>query len=331
MSAERVGADASGLGAQGEAERSREDMSSRRQKIILIVATTVALLFLCGILVWQRRGSSERWDTFLVGDPRMGAQTFQQKGCSGCHSVLGAGAKLAPDLGLRGAAGSSMNELVTQMWNHAPRMWKQLKISGVSFPQFTPEDMANLFAYLYVTCYDDESGNRAGADTRTPSSEALASASSAVSTATPAAAAASATLNPGARRAAASRTGPRRPDAVGRVRAAAMRPSFGSNRAARSRATSRTRPASVVPAASPAVSSASRQAATASCTDANGSHRSEAASPGLRRKERSGTSSQGLRGAALVAKRRKPKPEKSFSNARRDRPSHRRSEEHTSE
>src|ERR1035441_6270910 len=99
MSAERVGADASGLGAQGEAERSREDMSSRRQKIILIVATTVALLFLCGILVWQRRGSSERWDTFLVGDPRMGAQTFQQKGCSGCHSVLGAGAKLAPDLG----------------------------------------------------------------------------------------------------------------------------------------------------------------------------------------------------------------------------------------
>ena len=136
-------------------------MSSRRQKIILIVATTVALLFLCGILVWQRRGSSERWNTFLVGDPRMGAQTFQQKGCSGCHSVLGAGAKLAPDLGLQGAAGSSMNELVTQMWNHAPRMWKQLKISSVSFPQFTPEEMANLFAYLYVTCYDDESGNRA--------------------------------------------------------------------------------------------------------------------------------------------------------------------------
>ena len=54
-----------------------------------------------------------------------------------------------------------MNELVTQMWNHAPRMWEQLKISNMSFPQFTPEEMANLFAYLYVTCYDDESGNRA--------------------------------------------------------------------------------------------------------------------------------------------------------------------------
>ena len=122
---------------------------------------TLVLLFLFYILVWRWRGSSEQWNTFLVGDPRMGHETFQQKGCSGCHSVLGAGAKLAPDLGLQGAAGSSMNELVTQMWNHAPRMWKQLKVSHVSFPQFTPEEMANLFAYLYVTCYDDESGNRA--------------------------------------------------------------------------------------------------------------------------------------------------------------------------
>ena len=110
-------------------------MSSRRQKIVLMVASTVALLFLFGILVWQRRRSPERWDIFLVGDPRIGEQTFQQKGCSRCHSVLGSGgAKLAPDLGLQGAAGSSMNELVTQMWNHAPRMWEQLKISNTSFP-----------------------------------------------------------------------------------------------------------------------------------------------------------------------------------------------------
>ena len=73
-------------------------MSSRRQKIILIVAGTVALLFLVCILVWQRRGSPERWNTFLVGDPRIGAQTFQQKGCSGCHSVLGAGERSWPPI-----------------------------------------------------------------------------------------------------------------------------------------------------------------------------------------------------------------------------------------
>ena len=52
-----------------------------------------------------------------------------------------------------------MNELVTQMWNHAPRMWERIRTSKISYPRFTPEEMANLFAYLYVTCYDDESGN----------------------------------------------------------------------------------------------------------------------------------------------------------------------------
>ncbi len=66
-------------------------MRLRLQKIILIVASTVALLLVFCILVWQRRSSPERWNTFLVGDPRIGPQTFQQKGCSGCHSVLGVG------------------------------------------------------------------------------------------------------------------------------------------------------------------------------------------------------------------------------------------------
>ena len=99
-------------------------MSLRRHLIVWLVAGPVALLIVVGILVWRRGSSADRWNTFLAGDPRAGAEVFQQKGCSDCHSVLGGGGKLAPDLGLRGAQGSSMNELVTQMWNHAPRMWE---------------------------------------------------------------------------------------------------------------------------------------------------------------------------------------------------------------
>jgi mono/diheme cytochrome c family protein len=137
-------------------------MSSRRQKFVFIVAAILVLLLVFGVFVWRWRSSPEQWGNFLVGDPRVGAQTFQQKGCSGCHSVLGAGgATVGPDLGLQGAAGATMEQLVTQMWNHAPRMWEQIKISKITFPQFTPEEMANLFAYLYVTCYDDESGDPA--------------------------------------------------------------------------------------------------------------------------------------------------------------------------
>lgn len=126
-----------------------------------VIAAIAALLLLIGILVWHGQSVPEQWNTFLVGDPRAGAQTFQQKRCGQCHAVLGVGPKIGPDLGIQGAAGASMNALATQMWNHAPRMWEQIKRSGVAYPQFTAEDMANLFAYLYVTCYDDETGDAA--------------------------------------------------------------------------------------------------------------------------------------------------------------------------
>ena len=57
-------------------------MSSRRQKVALIVASTVALVFLFGILVWQRRRSPERWNTFLVGDPRLGHKSSRKRGAA---------------------------------------------------------------------------------------------------------------------------------------------------------------------------------------------------------------------------------------------------------
>ncbi len=135
-------------------------MKVRYRIVAWVVAGAAALVIVAGIFVWRSERSSDRWNTFLTGDPHAGVDTFKQKGCGDCHSVLGAGGTLAPDLGLRGAAGSSMNELVTQMWNHAPRMWEKIRASKVNYPRFSPEEMANLFAYLYVTCYDDESGDR---------------------------------------------------------------------------------------------------------------------------------------------------------------------------
>ena len=134
-------------------------MSVPRKLIIWIVAAILALAVLITIVTRRQQVTPEKWSNFLAGDPRAGALTFQEKGCGQCHAILGSGPKIGPDLGLLGAAGSSMNGLATQMWNHAPRMWEQIKHSSVPFPQFTAEDMANLFAYLYVTCYDDESGN----------------------------------------------------------------------------------------------------------------------------------------------------------------------------
>ena len=135
-------------------------MNSRSRLLIWILAGAVVALVLVGV-IWHRRSAMQQWNTFLTGDPRAGAQVFQQKGCGQCHAILGSGPTVGPDLGLRGAAGSTMAGLATQMWNHAPRMWEQISHGGVAYPDFSAEEMANLFAYLYVTCYDDESGNAA--------------------------------------------------------------------------------------------------------------------------------------------------------------------------
>ncbi len=136
-------------------------MNARRQLLSWLLAALAGLLFLIGILIWEHRRVQERSDNFLVGNPRAGAQTFQEKGCVGCHAICGAGTQVAPDLGIQRTPGSSMNQLATQMWNHAPLMWAKMEERKTRYPVFTGEEMANLFAYLYSSCYAEESGDPA--------------------------------------------------------------------------------------------------------------------------------------------------------------------------
>ena len=133
-------------------------MTARRQLLVWIVAALAASFLLIGILLWQHRSAEERSSTFLVGDPHAGAHIFREKGCSHCHSVNGAGAKLAPDLGFERPARSNLNQLVTEMWNHAPRMWARMEAERIAYPSFSAKEMANLFAYLYTARYVAEPG-----------------------------------------------------------------------------------------------------------------------------------------------------------------------------
>lgn len=137
-------------------------MTVRRQFLIWVAVAVAAILFLTAILEMQRRSAATRWTTFLVGDPRIGLRIFHEKGCSDCHAIFGGRGeteKIAPDLGIQRSAGAGLNQLVTQMWNHAPRMWNKIRESKKPFPTFNEEEMTHLFAYLYATCYLDESGN----------------------------------------------------------------------------------------------------------------------------------------------------------------------------
>lgn len=88
-----------------------------------------------------------------AGDPEKGKQAFIDKGCARCHSLLGRGGAVGPDLGhaeLRG----SVTQLAGRMWNHWPEMSGAMQSMGIRTPQFRGEELADVFAYLFVLRYD---------------------------------------------------------------------------------------------------------------------------------------------------------------------------------
>jgi len=117
----------------------------------LVVSTAAILLIL---LVALRSAGY-----FVPGDPKEGMKLFLSKGCAKCHSVLGEGGKVAPDLARAPAGHLSAAELVAGMWNHAPAMWEKMRQEKTELPQFDEKEMSDLFAFLYSVRSLDESGD----------------------------------------------------------------------------------------------------------------------------------------------------------------------------
>ena len=91
-------------------------------------------------------------------DPKAGMMVFREKGCARCHSVLGEGEKLGPDL-TRAPSTSSPLELAAAMWSHAPQMWQRMQQERFQLPAFSLEEMADLFSFLAMARSFDEPGN----------------------------------------------------------------------------------------------------------------------------------------------------------------------------
>jgi len=97
-------------------------------------------------------------------DPVEGSRLFVSKGCVTCHAVDGEGGKTGPDLG-RISSGRTLLGIAAVMWNHSPRMTERIKEAKVTRPKLTPEEMANLFAFLNYTGYLGTPGDpKRGAD-----------------------------------------------------------------------------------------------------------------------------------------------------------------------
>jgi mono/diheme cytochrome c family protein len=82
-----------------------------------------------------------------LGDPARGRQVLADKGCLGCHSVSGAGGKVASDLA-RVKGLDSPGTVIAALWNHSFIMEHRAERRKVSWPKLRPEEMADLVAFL---------------------------------------------------------------------------------------------------------------------------------------------------------------------------------------
>jgi mono/diheme cytochrome c family protein len=95
-----------------------------------------------------------------AGDPGRGRRLFRDKGCSRCHAVLGEGAGIGPDLGSAELRGS-VTQLAGRMWNHWPAMAEAMGALGMTPPTFKGEEVADVFAFLFISRYESRPGDLA--------------------------------------------------------------------------------------------------------------------------------------------------------------------------
>lgn len=127
--------------------------------MVWVASSVCGCALLLGVLIRQHKETNRHYSVFLAGNPSRGADLFEGKGCIYCHAVNGWGAQLAPDLGFDRPPRSSLSQLVTAMWNHAPNMWEYMRAEKITYPFLGRRNMADLFAFLYLARYLEEPGD----------------------------------------------------------------------------------------------------------------------------------------------------------------------------
>ena len=98
-----------------------------------------------------------------AGDPDRGRRLFSNKGCGNCHGVFAKGSGIGPDLGKTELRGS-VTQLAGRMWNHWPAMSEAMHALGMAPPTFREEELADVFAYLFLSRYDGAAAGRPAGD-----------------------------------------------------------------------------------------------------------------------------------------------------------------------
>jgi mono/diheme cytochrome c family protein len=132
-------------------------MNLRRESVVWGGLAVAALVLLGMTLGWQYNANQRRWAIQVTPRPLEGRAVFREKGCANCHGESGAGSARAP--GLRQPSPASLPQLVTALWNHAPRMWTAMHEQNLPYPELSYEETGQLVAYLYISGYTDAPGD----------------------------------------------------------------------------------------------------------------------------------------------------------------------------
>ncbi len=95
----------------------------------------------------------------LPGDPERGWQVFQQKSCTGCHSIRGSYQLEGPNLGPEHELPDTFVGLSSAMLSHAPEMETAMSRRSIDHPTLSAQEMTDIFAFLYSLRYSEPSGS----------------------------------------------------------------------------------------------------------------------------------------------------------------------------
>lgn len=132
--------------------------NGNRELVSWAILAVAGLILLGGLIALQSRNIAQRNATVVPPKPESGSLVFRRKGCANCHGPAGVGTATAPSLRGRESL-SSLPQLVTAMWNHAPRMWDAMDNQGLGYPDLSYREMGELVSFLYFSRYADESGD----------------------------------------------------------------------------------------------------------------------------------------------------------------------------
>jgi cytochrome c2 len=107
------------------------------------------------IVAYIRSAGISGQKTYLrPGSVDRGQRLFLQKKCDTCHPGTG------PDLSVAELP-TSVGALASRMWNHSPAMTRDMREQDVARQQITPQELADVLAYVLALGHQDRGGDPA--------------------------------------------------------------------------------------------------------------------------------------------------------------------------